>query len=187
MAGDPAHDPATVWTVGHSTRTWDGFLGVLAAHRIEALVDVRRFPGSRRHPWFASEAMARALPGCAVDYHWLPELGGRRKARPGSPNGGWSNAAFQGYADHMASAEFALGLGRALAVAATRRTAFMCAEALWWQCHRRLISDLLQHRGLRVLHILDEKPAQPHPGNPMAQAAGRDLIYPPLQAGLFPT
>lgn len=175
----------TVWTLGHSTRSWEAFLAVLRAHRIEAIADVRRFPGSRRYPWFASDAMAGQLAGAGVAYCWLPQLGGRRKSQPGSPNGGWRNAAFQGYADHMTSAEFGEGLGIALALAGRHRTALLCAELLWWRCHRRLIADLLQHRGHTVLHIQDEQPAQPHPGNPAAQPRGPDLIYPPAQAALF--
>jgi uncharacterized protein (DUF488 family) len=174
-----------VWTIGHSTRSWEAFLSLLAVHGIEAIADVRRFPGSRRYPWFASEALAQQLPAAGIAYRWLPQLGGRRQARAGSPNGGWRNAAFQGYADHMVSAEFDEGLQHAPELAAGKRTALMCAESLWWRCHRRLIADLLQHRGYRVLHILDEKPAQPHPGNPDAVPAGDTLVYPPVQAGLF--
>lgn len=180
-----AHGPGRIWTIGHSTRDWDEFLGLLGAHGIEAVADVRRYPGSRRYPWFASEALSRALPEAGIAYRWLPQLGGRRRAGPDSPNGAWNNAAFQGYADHMASAEFAEGLAEALELAAHHRTALMCAESLWWRCHRRLVSDLLQHRGWEVLHILDQRQAQPHPGNPDARPAGDDLIYPPRQAGLF--
>jgi len=176
---------SALWTIGHSTREWEDFLAVLAAHGIEAIADVRRFPGSRRYPWFASEAMAQALPQAGIAYLWLPQLGGRRRAQPGSPNGGWRNAAFQGYADHMASAEFREGLDAALELAAVHRTALMCAELLWWRCHRRLVSDLLLHRGHEVLHIQDAGPALPHPGNPMARAVGADLVYPPVQATLF--
>ncbi|MCC8616825.1 DUF488 family protein [Xanthomonas vesicatoria] len=175
----------TVWTIGHSTKSWETFVALLKAHGIQALVDVRRFPGSRRYPWFASDTMAQALQVESVRYVWLPQLGGRRKAQPGSPNGGWRNAGFQGYADHMTSAEFEDGLAQVLALARVQRTTLMCAEAMWWQCHRRLIADLLLHRGCRVLHVLSEKPAQPHQLNPDARAVGRDLIYPPLQAGLF--
>lgn len=175
----------TVWTVGHSTRSWDDFLGVLAAHGIGAIADVRRFPGSRRYPWFASEAMADALPAAGLEYRWLPQLGGRRKVAPGSPNGAWRNASFQGYADHLASAEFAEGLGLALAMAARTRTALMCAEAVWWRCHRRLISDLLVHRGGEVLHVMDAGHVQPHPLHPEARASGDMLVYPPAQPGLF--
>lgn len=178
--------PVTVWTVGHSTHAWDAFLALLDHHGIEAIADVRRYPGSRRHPWFASETMAKALPEAGIDYQWLPQLGGRRKVQAGSPNGGWRNAAFQGYADHLASAEFAEGLTRALALAGRRRTALMCAESVWWRCHRRLICDLLCHRGHTVLHILGGTPAKPHPGNPAAQARGADLVYPPVQTEMFP-
>lgn len=181
-----AHGPGRIWTIGHSTRDWDEFLGLLGAHEIEAVADVRRHPGSRRYPWFASEALSRALPEAGIAYRWLPQLGGRRRAGPDSPNGAWNNAAFQGYADHMASAEFAEGLASALELAVACRTALMCAEAVWWRCHRRLIADLLQHRGWEVLHIVDARQAaQPHPGNPDARAAGDGLVYPPRQAGLF--
>ncbi len=176
----------TIWTVGHSTRAWEEFIALLRAHDIQAIADVRRFPGSRRYPWFASEHLDRALPEEDIAYRWLPQLGGRRSAVPGSPNGAWRNAAFQGYADHMTSAEFAEGLEQALELAATHCTALMCAEAVWWRCHRRLISDLLQHRGWQVLHIVDPRAAQEHPGHPDARARGEDLVYPPRQAGLFP-
>jgi len=176
----------TLWTVGHSTRSLEAFIDLLRAHRIGAIADVRRFPGSRRYPWFASEALARSLPEAGIAYRWLPQLGGRRGAVPGSPNGAWRNAAFQGYADHMASAEFAEGLDLALQLAAAHRTALMCAEAVWWRCHRRLVSDLLQHRGWQVLHIVDARAAQEHPGHPDARAQGADLVYPPRQEGLFP-
>lgn len=175
----------TLWTIGHSTRAWEDFLGLLAGEGIEAIVDVRRFPGSKRYPWFAAEAMAQQLPGAGIGYHWLPQLGGRRSAQPGSPNGAWRNAAFQGYADHMASAEFAEGLDAALELAATRRTALMCAEAVWWQCHRRLISDLLTARGTRVCHILGAKHVQPHVMHPDARIEGDGVIYPPAQSDLF--
>ncbi|OQP80309.1 hypothetical protein IA54_004915 [Xanthomonas phaseoli pv. syngonii LMG 9055] len=181
-AGD---DAGKLWTIGHSTRTWEAFVALLRAHRIEALVDVRRSPGSRRYPWFASDTMAQALEAASVRYLWLPVLGGRRKAQPGSPNGAWRNAAFQGYADHMASADFGAGLEQAMATARERRTALMCAEALWWQCHRRLIADLLLHRRWQVLHILGDTAVQPHQLNADARPAGRDLIYPPRQDGLF--
>lgn len=182
---EASHTNATLWTIGHSTRSWDDFLALLAGEGIEAIVDVRRFPGSKRHPWFASEAMAEHLPEAGITYRWLPQLGGRRRAQPGSPNGAWRNAAFQGYADHMTSAEFAGGLDAALELAASRRTALMCAEAVWWRCHRRLISDLLTARGVTVCHILDAKHIQAHVLNPDARIDGDGLIYPPAQSDLF--
>ena len=181
----PGPPVRSIWTIGHSTRTWEEFLGLLATHGIEAIMDVRRFPGSRRHPWFASEAMAVQLPAEGLHYHWLPQLGGRRSPVAGSPNGAWRNAAFQGYADHLRSAEFAEGLGLALESAQTRPTALMCAEAVWWRCHRRLISDLLVHRGVDVVHILGPGQLQHHVLHPEARADGDLLVYPPVQAGLF--
>ncbi|MBB6065431.1 uncharacterized protein (DUF488 family) [Pseudoxanthomonas broegbernensis] len=176
---------STVWTVGHSTRSWDGFLALLGGCGIQALADVRRFPGSRRHPWFASEALAANLPAAGMEYRWLPQLGGRRRVRPGSPNGGWRNASFQGYADHLDSAEFAEGLDLALALAARRRTVLMCAEAVWWRCHRALIADVLKLRGIEVLHILDAAHVQPHPYTSAARVVEGRLAYPPPQPGLF--
>jgi len=181
----PAPHPLTIWTIGHSTRPWSDFLQLLSAQGIAAIADVRRFPGSRRHPWFASEQMADTLPAHGVMYEWIPELGGRRRAQPNSRNGAWDNAAFQGYADHMASAEFASGLTKVLALAGAHRTALMCAEAPWWRCHRRLISDLLTHRGHEVLHIVSNAEPKPHPLSPMAKAVGQDLIYPAPQVKLF--
>lgn len=176
---------ATVWTVGHSTRDWDDFLALLGGYGIEAVADVRRFPGSQRHPWFAGETMARTLPVAGFDYLWLPQLGGRRRALPGSPNGAWRNAAFQGYADHLQSAEFAEGLTLLLELAARRRTALMCAEAVWWRCHRRLIADVLTTRGIEVRHILDATHLQVHALTDTARLVDGRLVYPPPQDDLF--
>lgn len=177
--------PSAVYTIGHSTRPMDTFLDLLRAHRIEAVADVRRFPGSRRYPWFASEALAASLPQHGIEYTWLPQLGGRRKVQPGSPNTAWRNPSFQGYADHLSSAEFADGLATLLALAAQRRTAMMCAEAMWWQCHRALISDVLKVRGIEVLHIDGAGPPTPHPYSAAARVVDGRLSYGPAQAGLF--
>lgn len=176
---------ATLWSIGHSTRSWEAFLALLRGCGIEAVADVRRFPGSRRHPWFASEAMAAQLPGEGVEYRWLPQLGGRRRVQPGSPNGAWRNAAFQGYADHLSSAEFADGLARLLQLGAQRRTAMMCAEVVWWRCHRRLIADVLTARGIEVVHILDAAHVQVHTLADSARLQGGVLTYPPPQPDLF--
>ncbi|WP_081641374.1 DUF488 family protein [Xanthomonas maliensis] len=176
-----------MWTIGHSTRTWEDFVALLRAHGLARLIDVRRFPGSRRYPWFASATMASALAAEGVGYLWLPSLGGRRKPQPGSPNGAWRTAAFQGYADHLTSAAFAQGFAQVQAAAARTRTVVMCAEALWWQCHRRLIADLWTHRGGAVVHVMGDAATQVHPLHPQARARGPDLIYPPLQEGLFPS
>ncbi len=156
-------DPATIWTIGHSTRTLEEFLGLLGEYRIEAIADVRRLPGSRRYPHFASEALAKSLPVHGIAYEWMPELGGRRKVQPGSPNTAWRNASFQGYADYTATAAFAEGLSELLKLAASKRTAMMCAEVLWWRFHRSIVSDVLKLRGIEVIHIIDAKHTTVHP------------------------
>ena len=172
-------DPATVWTLGHSTRTPEAFLALLAGYRIEAVADVRRFPGSRRYPHFASEALADLLPAHGIAYRWIPKLGGRRKLQPGSPNTAWRNASFQGYADYIATAEFAEGLEELLELARTKRTAMMCAEAVWWRCHRSIIADVLKLRGIEVMHIIDADHATVHPYTSPARIVDGKLSYTP--------
>jgi len=177
MPDSPAARADPIWTIGHSTRTFDDFLALLAANAIEAIADVRRFPGSRRYPHFAREALEQALPAHGIDYRWLPQLGGRRKPAPDSPNSAWRNDAFRGYADHLSSAEFQEGLDQLLALAARRRTAILCAEAVWWRCHRALISDVLKVRGREVMHITDAKHAVVHPYTKAARVVGGKLSY----------
>ena len=169
--------PARIWTIGHSTRPLEDFLAVLSAHSLQAIADVRRFPGSKRHPHFAREALERSLPAAGIEYLWLPQLGGRRRPRPDSPNTGWRNEAFRGYADHIASAEFAQGLALLLELAAGRRTAIMCSEMLWWRCHRSLVSDVLKARGIEVLHVTDAGPPKPHPWTAPARIVDGRLDY----------
>ncbi|MFC5581410.1 DUF488 family protein [Rhodanobacter terrae] len=170
-------DPATIWTIGHSTRTLEEFLGLLSEYRIEAIADVRRFPGSRRYPHFARDALAETLPAHDIAYQWIPKLGGRRRVQPGSPNYAWRNASFRGYADHLASAEFAEGLQELLILAAARRTALMCAEAVWWSCHRSLIADVLKLRGIEVTHIIDATHSTAHPYTSPARIVDGRLSY----------
>lgn len=169
--------PQTIWTVGHSTRPIDAFLALLDHYRIEAIADVRRHPGSRRLPQFGSEALRGALEAHGLGYQWLPELGGRRRASPDSPNDGWRNASFRGYADHLASEEFASGLEQLIPLAASKRTALMCAELLWWRCHRSLISDVFKLRGVEVIHIETDQRAQQHPFTAPARRVGDRLTY----------
>jgi len=152
-----------VWTIGHSTRPLQVFLDLLAGHAIQALADVRRFPGSRRHPQFAQDALSASLEADGIIYRWLPALGGRRRPRPNSPNTAWRNASFRGYADHIESEEFSRGLDELLELSSRLRTSLMCAEAPWWRCHRALIADVLRSRGIEVVHILDERHAVRHP------------------------
>jgi uncharacterized protein (DUF488 family) len=166
-----------VWTVGHSTRSLDDFLGLLAQHGIEAVADVRRYPGSRRWPHFAREPLARALERSGLAYLWLPELGGRRSPSADSPNTAWRNASFRGYADYMATDAFAEGLDRLVNLACGLHTAVMCAESLWWRCHRGLIADVLRRFGFEVLHILGPGAATPHPYTSAARIVSGRLSY----------
>jgi uncharacterized protein (DUF488 family) len=143
----------TVYTVGHSTRTAEELLALLREPGIELLVDVRAFPSSRRHPQFNRRELATWLPAAGVAYRHMPALGGRRNPAPDSPNGGWREPAFQGYADHMRSPEFRCALADLKDAAREAPTVIMCAEAVWWRCHRRLIADALVAQGWRVEHL----------------------------------
>jgi len=145
----------TVWTIGHSTRSIEDFIEVLNAYEIELVVDVRRFPGSRRLPQFSSESLARSLEQSGIAYCWIEALGGRRRPSPTSENTVWRHPAFRAYADHTFTEEFAEGLMELLMVSRGMNTAVMCAEVLWWRCHRRIISDVLVSLGLSVIHIRD--------------------------------
>lgn len=174
---DGSH-PLTIWTIGHSTRTSAEFLALFSMHEIELVADVRRFPGSRRHPQFATAALERELTGAGLLYHWLPALGGRRPPMPGSRNDAWRHPAFRGYADYLGTEEFAGGLMELLMLAYGRRTVLMCAELLWWRCHRRLIADVLVTMGIEVLHILrDGERTEQHRLAPPARLVGGVLTY----------
>jgi uncharacterized protein (DUF488 family) len=173
----PSAAPTTIWTIGHSTRAIEEFLSLLAESHIEAIADVRSFPGSRRYPQYGREALAATLAAHAIGYHWLPALGGRRRASPDSPNTAWRNASFRGYADHMSSTEFAQGVAELLEVSNKARTAIMCSEALWWRCHRSMIADALCVRGIKVVHILDAKHSVVHPMTSPARIVGGVLSY----------
>lgn len=168
----------TLWTVGHSTRTWDEFLALLREHRIERLVDVRHFPTSARVPWTNSKALSETLKEVHIAYEHMVDLGGYRKPRPDSENMGWRNAGFRGYADYMETPEFGAALDLLVARAQEARTAIMCAEAVPWRCHRGLLSDALVVRGLRVVHILGPGQTQDHTLTPFAKVKGGNLTYP---------
>jgi uncharacterized protein (DUF488 family) len=169
--------PLTVWTIGHSTRSSDELSAVLSHHEIELVADVRRFPGSRRLRQFGSDALEQDLAKVGIAYKWIPELGGRRRPSADSPNQGWRNSAFRAYADHIATPEFADGLDQLLTLANGLRTAVMCAELLWWRCHRRLIADVLTTLGVRVFHIRGEEPATLHKLIPPARVVNGVLNY----------
>jgi uncharacterized protein (DUF488 family) len=171
----------TIWTIGHSTRPLKTFLELLAHYELEAVADVRRFPGSRRQPQYAQAPLCSALAEHGIAYHWIAALGGRRRPRPDSANITWRNASFRGYADHIASAEFAGGLNELLEVAGRLRTTLMCAEAVWWRCHRALIADVLCVRGIEVVHILDETHTVVHPYTSPARIVQGRLSYVPAE------
>ena len=173
------------FTVGHSTHSSDALLALLARHGVEILVDVRRTPRSGRHPQFNLESLAASLPSHGLDYRHLPALGGRRRPRPGSPNGGWQNEAFQGYADHALTPEFAAGLDQLCGLGRARPTAVMCAQAMWWRCHRRLIADRLTAIGWSVCHIGPDAGLTEHELPPFAVVEpDKTVRYPPLQPAL---
>jgi uncharacterized protein (DUF488 family) len=167
-----------IWTIGHSTRTIDEFISLLQTNQIRLLVDVRSLPGSKRYPQFNKEALADSLGKARIRYEHFPELGGRRKAKPQSKNTAWRNASFRGYADYMETEEFRKGVERLLDLAAgAGPTAIMCAEAVWWRCHRSLISDYLKARGIEVLHIMDANKTEPHPYTSAARIVDGKLSY----------
>jgi uncharacterized protein (DUF488 family) len=174
----PSTAQFTLWTIGHSTRSADEFLSLLALHEIGRLVDVRRYPGSRRYPHFNYDALAARLPQAGLVYHHMPDLGGRRPTRPDSPNVGWKNAGFRGYADYMQTAEFHTAIEELTSEAARSRTVIMCAEAVPWRCHRSLIADRLVIEGWEVRHITGSSQAQKHRLTAFAVQKGRDLLYP---------
>jgi uncharacterized protein (DUF488 family) len=155
-------DARTIWTVGHSTREVQVFIDLLHENRIAMLADVRRFPGSRRHPQFGSGPLAASLHEAGIGYHHFVALGGRRRPLPDSRNGVWRNPAFRGYADHMASSEFRVALATLTTLASEQRCAIMCAELLWWQCHRSMIADDLALHDWEVVHILGPGKLAPH-------------------------
>lgn len=166
-----------VFTVGHGTRPIGAFLELLRAAGVEVLADVRRFPGSRRNPQYAQEALRAALEGAGIGYRWMgEELGGFRSPVPGSRHTALANRAFAGYADHMDTAAFRKALERLIALARERPTAVMCAETLWWRCHRRMIADALLAAGCEVVHLLEGGPT-PHTLHPNARIEDGRAVY----------
>ena len=167
-----------IWTIGHSTRKIDIFLSLLQGNGIKAVADVRMFPGSKRYPQFGREALAKSLSEHGIRYEHFPELGGRRKAKPDSKNTAWRNESFRGYADYMETEEFRNGITRLIDLAQeSGPTVTMCAEAVWWRCHRSLISDYLKACGVEVIHVLDAKKTEPHLFTSAATIVNGELSY----------
>ena len=173
-----------IWTIGHSTRSADEFLALLRANNIDGLADVRTIPRSRRHPHFGRELLEARLNEEGIEYRHFAALGGLRKPRPDSSNGAWRNASFRGYADHMLTEEFSAAIDALLDFGERHSVAVMCAEAVWWQCHRMLLSDALVARDIDVQHIMSQRGAsslQPHRLTPFAHIrADKQVWYPGL-------
>jgi uncharacterized protein (DUF488 family) len=167
-----------IWTIGHSTRTIDEFISLLKKNGVKLLADVRAWPSSKRYPQFNKDALAESLNAHGIRYEHFPELGGKRKAKPESRNTAWRNASFRGYADYVETEQFQRGIERLLDVASeTGPAAIMCAEAVWWRCHRSLIADYLKVRGVEVMHILGANKVEPHPYTPAARIVNGELSY----------
>ena len=168
---------ARIWTVGHSTRELADFIALLRDNGVEAIADVRSLPGSRKFPQFNAEALGPELLKAGIEYVPMKSLGGRRKTRPDSPNTVWRNASFRGYADYMETPEFEAGIQDLLELASRKRTAIMCAEAVWWRCHRSMISDYLKAAGVTVEHIIGDGKNTNHPFTSAARIEDGRLVY----------
>ncbi len=166
-----------IWTIGHSTRTTEGFLELLVGNNIELVADVRSLPGSRKYPHFNSEVLSETLKNNGIDYALLKDLGGRRPSRPDSTNTVWRHKAFRGYADYMETADFKKGVDKLFELARSKRTAIMCAEAVWWRCHRSMIADYLKASGVIVEHIMAGRSNVIHPYTAAARLRDGALVY----------
>lgn len=167
----------TIYTIGHSTRTIEEFIALLQIYQIGLVADIRNYPGSKRYPHFNKEALEVSLIENGIKYLHLKELGGRRKPKPDSVNTAWRNEAFKGYADYMETDEFKLGVELLQKVAKEHRSAYMCSEAVWWRCHRSLVSDYLKIRDWKVMHILSTTKANEHPFTSAATVNNGKLSY----------
>jgi uncharacterized protein (DUF488 family) len=166
-----------IWTIGHSTRSLNEFIELLIFYKIEILCDIRSYPGSKRHPHFNKENLNISLQKKNITYIHIPLLGGRRKVQPDSHNTAWKHDAFKGYADYMETMEFIAGIEILTDYARAKNTAYMCAEAVWWKCHRSLISDYLKAEGWEVLHIIDANNLTEHPYTKAAKFVDGKLSY----------
>jgi uncharacterized protein (DUF488 family) len=166
-----------IWTIGHSNNSINDFIEMLQLFQIKILADVRSFPGSGKFPHFNIENLSLSLNNEGIEYHHLKELGGRRKANPDSKNIVWKNEAFRGYADYMETEDFHLGIKNLISLAEFKQTAFMCSEALWWRCHRSLISDYLKSKEWSIHHIMNKNKSEEHHYTKPAKIIGGNLFY----------
>jgi uncharacterized protein (DUF488 family) len=181
-----AHWPrGAIFTVGHSTLPIERFIDLLKIYGIEQLVDIRTIPASRHNPQFGSDALASSLRTAHIEYAHMAALGGLRRAREDSPNSGWRNKSFRGYADYMQTAEFTHAVEALILISQKRRIAIMCAEAVPWRCHRSLVADALNVRSVPVIEILSETSYRLHKLTPFALVEGTSIVYPPEQPTLF--
>lgn len=178
--------PLTIFTIGHSTRPIDEFIGLLRANGIQQLIDIRTIPKSRHNPQFNSDALAASLRAAHILYIHMSDLGGLRHAKRDSINLGWRNASFRGFADYMQTEEFRDALARAVDLAKERPTVLMCAEAVPWRCHRSLVADALTVRKIRVLEIISAAEPKEHALTPFARVVGTHVTYPADQGSLLP-
>jgi uncharacterized protein (DUF488 family) len=169
----------TVCTIGHSNRTIEDFIGLLWQNGIGCLLDIRTVPKSRHNPQFGQDQLAQSLADAGIEYRYLPGLGGLRRPCKDSPNAGWRNTSFRGYADYMQTDEFAANVDTVIGLAQTRSCALMCAEAVPWRCHRSLVADALLVRGVPVDDIIDARQRRPHKLTPFAHVDGVRITYPP--------
>lgn len=169
-----------IWTIGHSTHPFGEFVEMLQSFEIELVADVRSFPGSRKFPQFNKEILAETLPANGIAYTHFRDLGGRRKVRPDSPNTVWRHPAFRGYADYMETGEFETGMEELQQIALEKRVAYMCSEAVWWRCHRSMISDYLKAKGWKVWHIMGINKATEHPYTAPAHVVNGLVSYRPV-------
>ncbi len=169
-----------ILTIGHSTRTIETFIELLRTHGVRRLVDVRTIPRSRHNPQFNRDTLPKTLGPAGIGYTHMEELGGLRHPRGDSPNGGWRNSSFRGFADYMQTPEFEAGLETLIQAAGSGQIAIMCAEAVPWRCHRSLIADALKVRGCRVEHIMSLTRTQPHSLTPFVSVDGTHITYPPV-------
>jgi uncharacterized protein (DUF488 family) len=166
-----------IFTVGHSTHTADKFISMLRSFGVTMLADIRAFPSSRRHPQFNASDLMVNLGAANISYRHFPGLGGRRKPRPDSPNSAWRNESFRGYADYMETRDFEIHVAALEQLAAEQTLCYMCSEAVWWSCHRALLSDHLKSRGWKVTHIMDEGKSSDHPFTTPARVVNGKLTY----------